>query len=226
MRNTFMLREVSGEKGGRWVFDRTQTAGTSSRGTPYFGWRKEADDVPTAWVLEHRLMETDNEEWQRSEAADRAHLNRSFDLAQREGILASPFFLQMLDRAAIITETDDYLFVISELADATLHTVMAAGEVALGDRAQIELNVGAALESIHSLGIVHSDVTPGNIFRAGGRWKLGDLGAAVEVGQAIHSLPHNRRYVPSGFDFDVAAAPELDRGCLSNIIAASGSRLA
>jgi serine/threonine protein kinase len=223
-RNPFFLREIAGESGKTWIVNTSDQAGISRRCTPYYGWRRGADEVPTVWVVKHWIMKNDDESWERSQEADREHLNRSFDLAQREGVLGNPLFLQVLDRASS-AEPDDTLFVVSELADTTLEEEMRARRLAPHEVEEVERSVGAALEVIHGLGLVHCDVTPSNIFKVVGQWKLGDLGAAVETGQPIQALPRDRRYVPDGYDFQVPADPELDKGCLSNIVASlSGPR--
>jgi serine/threonine protein kinase len=219
LQNPFMLREIVGESGQVWIVDVSphNIAGSgTNRGTPHHGWRKGTDQTPTVWIVRHWIYQPEEGDGQQGH---RDHLNRTYDYAQHEGILGSPFFLQVLDRASAF-QPEDTLYVVSELADRTLGKAMNAGPLRPDEIDEIERRVGAALVVLHGQSLIHSDVTPANIFKIGDEWKLGDLGAVVERGQPIRELPRDRRYVPDDFDFDVPADPELDRGCLANIISA------
>jgi serine/threonine protein kinase len=212
--NPYFLNEIVGERGSTWVYDKSSQAGTSRRGTPYYGWRKGAEPEPTVWVVEHWLYEPEDGDGQ---AEDRQHVNRSFEVAQSEGVLGNPLFLQVLDRASW-SVPDDTVALVSELA-STLEVEMMQRALEFHEVEVIESRIGAALDVLHGLDLVHSDVTPGNIFKVGNDWKLGDLGAALPTGDPIRELPADRAFVPHRYDFGVAADPDLDRGSLSNIVA-------
>jgi serine/threonine protein kinase len=76
-----------------------------------------------------------------------------------------------------------FVYIAMELGEGSLHEhVHRAGPIALGELRALVLDVLDALDHLHARGVVHGDVKPGNLVRAGGRWKLCDLGSATVTG--------------------------------------------
>jgi len=64
-----------------------------------------------------------------------------------------------------------------ELAEGTLADRVVGGRrLSPAEVLGVARDVAEALAWMHAQGAVHRDVKPANVFRAGGRWKLGDLG--------------------------------------------------
>jgi len=70
------------------------------------------------------------------------------------------------------------------------------------------MKIRQALNFIHEQNLVHMDVKPANIFvSSNGNWVLGDYGACVKIGEAIHSttqafFPENVLSTPARTGFD------------------------
>jgi len=66
-------------------------------------------------------------------------------------------------------------FIVTELADGSLADVMSSGD---GAAVAQEAGIGSAsaLAHLETRGAVHRDIKPANILRAGGLWKIADLG--------------------------------------------------
>ncbi len=80
--------------------------------------------------------------------------------------------------------------------------VRAAGPLPLARVVTVLVPIAQALEALHAAGVVHGDVSPGNIlFTVQGRPALADLGSSRVLGGAEHRLG------TPGF-----TAPELDEG--------------
>ena len=66
---------------------------------------------------------------------------------------------------------------VMELCEGTLSNRLQAGRrLAVGEALGVARDVAEALAWLHGQNVVHRDLKPGNVFRAGNRWKLGDLG--------------------------------------------------
>lgn len=191
--------------GGRlWVIDEREQAGIGRRTTPYWGWES---DVPERRVWVQLLIH--GEDWD----DDREHLRRAYELAQRSEISGCPHILQVLD---LIDDFNTYL--VSEAAQTTLDVVLRDGPLERGELYELETALQGALDVLHGEGLVHCDVREDNIFRVGDRWKLGDLGGAVEVGAPIVALPKDREYVPEGVQLGCAAKAEFDLYALGVVL--------
>jgi hypothetical protein len=95
-------------------------------------------------------------------------------------------------------EIPGWITEIWEWADFPLHELLGDEQPESppdGAVEQIEANVGAALACLHSIGVIHCDVAPNNIFRVDGVWKLGDLDSCVARGKPTNRGPTNRRYL-------------------------------
>jgi serine/threonine protein kinase len=144
---------------------------------------------------------------------DRKHLRRAHELAQRPEISGCAYILRVLD---LIDDFNTYL--ISEAAQTTLDAVLRDGPLESSELHEVEVALRGAIDVLHRLGLVHCDVREDNIFRVSDRWKLGDLGGAVEVGSPIVALPKDREYVPEGVQLGCAAKAEYDLYALDVVL--------
>jgi hypothetical protein len=103
-----------------------------------------------------------------------------------------------------------------EWAAATLRDLLDAGGTASADA--VEAGVVAALACLHAAELVHSDVTPNNIFLVDGAWKLGDFNTCVPRDSPIVGLPKDRRYVFPGVELGDRARPEMDAYGLAAVL--------
>ena len=88
--------------------------------------------------------------------------------------------------------------VLERLDGGTLGGLVAArGHLTAGEVVTVAAPVGSALGAVHALGIVHGDVSPGNIlFDTSGRPVLADLGLAGIVGEARTTVDGTDGFVP------------------------------
>ncbi|HEY6216577.1 MAG TPA: protein kinase [Pyrinomonadaceae bacterium] len=78
-----------------------------------------------------------------------------------------------------ITETGRHFIAMEHIQGATLRDYLARGPLKLPEALQIATQVGAALGSVHAVGIVHRDIKPENIMlRPDGYVKVVDFGLA------------------------------------------------
>ncbi|MFI1830264.1 serine/threonine-protein kinase [Streptomyces sp. NPDC020412] len=84
-----------------------------------------------------------------------------------------------------LVQEDDRLWLVMELVDgpSLAEHVAAAGPVTPARAAEIGLQVAAALDAVHAVGVLHRDVKPANILlRADGSAVLCDFGIAALAG--------------------------------------------
>jgi serine/threonine protein kinase len=95
--------------------------------------------------------------------------------------LAHPSIVELLDMGR--TERGPFL-VYELLRGGTLGERMAGGPVPLEEAIRIGTSVAAAIAHAHARGVVHRDLTPGNVFLCGtGEVKVLDFGLAHAFGQ-------------------------------------------
>lgn len=121
-------------------------------------------------------------------APERLHVGQLMELAAREtAILAKvehPHIVRVHEAHPL---TDGSVAVVLDLASggALADLVAARGRLDPGEVATVCTPVAEALAAAHSSGVIHGDVSPGNIlFTADGRPLLGDFEAARLVGES------------------------------------------
>ncbi len=159
-----MLIHVEGESGLRWVVDEREDAAISRRGRFFLGW-EEGNEAHRVWVQRVLAGELFSD--------DRDHLLQAFTVSQLPPLAGCRFIRRVLDKAE---PYDLYLF--QELADASLDEVLRAGPLSGEALVELEHNLTAALEAIHSANLVHADIQTSNVLLVDGVWKLADLGHA------------------------------------------------
>ncbi|MCX6345162.1 MAG: serine/threonine-protein kinase [Armatimonadetes bacterium] len=81
----------------------------------------------------------------------------------------------------------DYLFLAMELADESLERHLSRnGRLSDSDAAELARQVASAIAYLHGsgVGIVHRDITPGNVLMVNGQWKLSDFGISRLLGSS------------------------------------------
>ena len=166
--------------------DRLDTAGERYRGTA-------TDDQSLACL--HRCEKGGH--WE--DELDR--LRNALALATLPSIAAATTIRQLIDQRDTEAVTRHSaspgdLTAIWEWADISLDDFLHDPDqnpVAVADA--VEANIGTALETLHAIGIVHLDVTPANILRVEGSWKLADLDSCTERGSPAGRQPIDERFV-------------------------------
>jgi TolB-like protein len=102
---------------------------------------------------------------------------------KREARLASSLNHQNICTILDVDETDDLSFIAMELLQGmSLKARLAAGPLSLDEITNIAAQVADALATAHEQGIMHRDITPGNIFLCeSGLVKLLDFGLAKQL---------------------------------------------
>jgi serine/threonine-protein kinase len=127
--------------------------------------------------------------------------------------LAHPNVVEVFDSGSV----DGVHFIVMELVDGrTLHEVLQEGPMEIGRALRIADGVAAALEVAHARGLVHRDVTPGNILVGpGDSVTVTDFGIAKDLGAgtvtgadgllgtAAYLSPEQARGVPADQRSDV-----------------------
>jgi serine/threonine protein kinase len=121
--------------------------------------------------------------------------------------LRHPGFPRLIDQA----EDDSYL--VSEFVEGDpLSTVLEEAPLSPIDAVLLVLQIASTLRALHGLGLVHMDVTPGNLILRQGRPVVIDLGLTVPVGwcRADGVVRGTRGYLaPERYAF-AAADPAAD----------------
>ena len=88
------------------------------------------------------------------------------------------------------------IYLVMEMGEQSLAQRLKRPEpMTAGDTLEMALHVCEALAYLHGLGAVHRDVKPGNVFRVGDGWKLGDFGlvrgveGSVVQGSGVKGTP-------------------------------------
>jgi hypothetical protein len=218
--------EIQGDRTGRrWRYHPTVDVVRSHGGRTY-GERyraRAADDHSLACV--HRLEKGTH--WDDEVAA----LRVAIAVAGRPEIVAAPTIRQLIDVRETEAVTGEFGY------PGSLDAIWEWGDISLDDflhrpdedsvvvAAAVETNVGAALDVIHRIGLVHSDVVPNNIFRVDGAWKLGDLNGCVERDSRMTHHPKDERFLhPDRLNRPVQARDEFDLYGLEQVLVALRSR--
>jgi serine/threonine protein kinase len=130
-------------------------------------------------------------------------MRSSIAIASRPEIIAAPTIRQLLDVQEIQGTSGEFGF------PGTLTEILEWGWLSLDDYLnrvdhrqtpaevadEVEANVGAALDVLHGLGLVHLDIAPNNVLYVGREWKLADLDSCLERGAPSLRQPLGERYV-------------------------------
>ena len=128
-------------------------------------------------------------------------MRHAITLARLQAITAASTIRQLLDVRDSEAVPGEFgypgtLIEIWEWADISLDDFLDEPDENPAEVADsVHENIGAALDVLHEAGIVHLDVTPNNILRVGGRWKLADLDSCVPRGELAVRRPISDRYV-------------------------------
>ncbi|WP_116246334.1 protein kinase [Nocardiopsis sp. FIRDI 009] len=131
-------------------------------------------------------------------AQGRAELDRLRDLSGVPGVVP------LLDAGT--TAEGDLFVVLPFYADGSFADMLAArGPAPLQEAAAVARSAAAALGAMHGRGLVHNDVSPGNVLRAGRTPVLTGFGSVHPIGAAVPPPP-------SGSESFLHAPPEALRG--------------
>ncbi len=97
------------------------------------------------------------------------------------------------------------LFLVMELAEFTLQSQLAGGQLPINEVSGVVESLAKALVFLHGQKpiCVHRDVKPGNVLRVQGVWKVGDFGSLR------NSRAANKSHGPSPGDHAIHAAGEF-----------------
>ncbi len=169
--------------GGAWWGRRTLGASRSSFAHPKFGRYQALDVIGRGGTSEVFLATSEGLAGAESVALKVLH-EKSGTARQRFErevkvclALQHPNLMQLYDWG---THTDDRLYLVCELLEGeTLRDRLSAGPLDAAQTTSVVSAVGSALSYLHSEGVAHRDIKPGNIFLCrNGRTKLLDLGIA------------------------------------------------
>ena len=90
--------------------------------------------------------------------------------------LRHPNVLAILDRGSCSLPDACLLYIVAEATEGTLEQAQANGPLPAADARELLEDLLDGLAYIHSEGLVCRSLSPGTVVRAGGRWKIGDLG--------------------------------------------------
>jgi len=109
---------------------------------------------------------------------------------------------------------EEALCLVMELCEGTLSKRLQAGRrLAAEEALEVAREVAEALAWLHGQNVVHRDLKPDNVFRAGNRWKLGDLGLVRAVEGSLMSasgFKGSPQYMsPEALDSQVSTASDV-----------------
>jgi serine/threonine protein kinase len=87
--------------------------------------------------------------------------------------------------------------VLERLVGCTLQERLAAGPIGIGAAIDLAAQIASALETVHRVGLVHSDIKPANVFiMEGGRVKILDFGLATTAAErSANEVLGTARYI-------------------------------
>jgi len=178
-----------------------------ARRLPNFGSKYEGCGEAGERVLIHEV-------WRDSEE-DVERFVRAILIARREEVTSCDHLRQLID----VIRGETRLFGVYEWADASLAEATGEDQPPGQDLAQdVDGSIGAALRHLHDHGLVHCDVTPHNILRVDGEWKLADLECVVEIGTPIRGLTKLDDFRPPDVTRGDPANPSIDTYGLDAVV--------
>jgi serine/threonine protein kinase len=191
---------MKGRSGQIWVVDEPQNSvgeAVNGHGRFWFGWRED-DPAQRVWV--QKVMGPAD-----PDDPDQIHVLTAWERGQIPTLRECSYVRQVLDFA------DPFdLYLIHELADTSLESLLGTGGLTPADVDAIRENIAVALEALHSAGYVHCDVRESNVLRVDGVWKLSDLGGSVPLGETFRWYQREGRYRRPGFSEHNPAGPVDD----------------
>jgi len=159
----------------------------------------------TVWLAEDRIGRRLAFKWLRDRQGTTAGQREEDALRHYQDASDDPCLLRVLhvgvheDRLCYAMElADDRAAPGEAYAPVTLARELAArGHLPPDEATAILLDVLRGLRSLHAKGLIHRDIKPPNILRAGGRWKLADIGLVtlettdVSVLGTVEFMPPN-----------------------------------
>jgi len=129
--------------------------------------------------------------------------------------LNHPHILRCFATGSVIVEGETYFYMVLELAEESLQVRLQRGPLPVEDVRVLAEQMTEALIFLHgsSPALVHRDVTPGNILRIKGQWKLADFGLArtLKAGSVVEgiSLGTHHYVPPEGFTGTMSPAWDI-----------------
>jgi len=142
------------------------------------------------------------------------------DEAQLAASVRHANVVQVLD--AVLDDTDQPAIVMEYVDGPSLREIIPADGLELDEALQVLAAVGSGLAAVHAAGLVHRDVTPGNVLLDQGQPRLTDFGIARSAaatatqtirGSAGYLAPEQASGAPVGPAADIYAL-----GCLATTV--------
>ncbi|AFY80101.1 protein kinase domain-containing protein [Oscillatoria acuminata] len=133
---------------------------------------------------------------------DTENFDRGFQELDAATRLSHPNILQALDVGEWTINNDQFLYLVMDLANGTLHDRLSPNSpLSKTEVLEIVKSLASALKYMHGQvpPIVHRDLKPGNVMRMGEEWKIGDFGIAKETnsqGVRLTRAMGTREYAP------------------------------
>jgi eukaryotic-like serine/threonine-protein kinase len=156
----------------------------------------------------------------RLHGGDEADLSVASDRLRREAaLLASVTHDHLVRLRSVVPTAQGLVLVLDYAAGGSLAGVLAArGRVSAGEVVTIGAPLAQALADVHAQGVVHGDVTPGNVlFDANGKPLLADLGVASLAGEQGASVGVTFGYADPALDLVPAGADGRRPGPASDV---------
>lgn len=140
--------------------------------------------------------------------------------AQLAASVRHPNVVQVLD--AVLDDTDQPAVVMEYVDGPSLREVVPADGMELDEALQVVAAVGSGLAAVHAAGLVHRDVTPGNVLLDQGQPRLTDFGIARSAAAtATQTIRGSVGYLAPEQASGTAIGPAADvyaLGCLATTV--------